>query len=303
MPLAWKLMIAVAIHAILTHAPCAMAQDLPPLQPAEQSAFAAIREKLAAAFGETSTPLRERRYVAEQCPTAPLPPESPFWSSVLQPYSGLPVFDCSKDYGAVKGRALVVLPSSEKAARWLLSACLKAGQTKSALAGCLDNLNHHVTTSNGWQFIVAGVIEEPAHYGYSGAEWADKACANVANQPLLFSFVDGITSRLAGRPRTSWREPLAKGCVRLSQPTDEELKGYLLLDPDAAGGVRNVGRIAGLSRSLYAACKQLAAPLSDSDWRAIVRTNLVTAWTSGDDALLDLLALAKFHPSGGCRLD
>jgi hypothetical protein len=273
----------------------------------EAQARQAILARARGITGEAKKKPAESRYVGQNCTGLTVASDSPFWQTVLAEYKGLPVRDCSPTGNGVKGRALVLLPKAESITRWIVSACKAAGRSGKLLASCGEALHQHVINQNGWQFIVAGLIREPAENGYGDEEKANAACRTVADREILFSFRDGITTTLQGRDRASWRESREKGCAPLPQPTDAELAEFLVTEPNSEpGSVKKYGRMAGLLKAQFIACdrafnKSTKTSLSDSEWRAVVRDNIRSAWDFETDAMLTMVARAKFTSKDGCK--
>lgn len=243
----------------------------------------------------------ESRYTAVNCVPGGVPADSPLWSGVLADYKTLPVQDCSPtinapqvEGGHLTGRALLLLPTATQAAAWIVSACEALGLAGASLGKCATTVLKYVNDQNNLQFVIAGVISEPNEEGYLKTEQADAACKSLSKANVLYSFRDGVTVRLKGQPRTSIRAGVEGGC-RPAQPQDVD--ALILSDPEK---VAEIGRVAGLSRSMYSSCTHEALP-GDDEWRRLVRTSMVEAWNSNRYSMMDIVARAIAAPSGTCR--
>jgi hypothetical protein len=265
---------------------------------------AVILERAKKITGENLTPPTEQRYVARNCASGGVPATSPLWSTVLAPYAGLPVQDCAPVRDGLKARALVLLPSAQQVATWIVEACRAIGHDGARLQACGTKLLSHMVGSNGLQFIVSGLIHEPKEFGFDSADRASPTCRATRSKEVLYSFRDGITVRLDGQPRISWRTSAATGCARI-QPTDAELELFLSTNPV---NVANFGRIAALTRAAYAGCANDPAVLprgdaaADARWRSIVAAAMKKAFEGPRYELLEIAARALLKPSGGCSM-
>ncbi len=262
-----------------------------------------LKEIVSLARKITGAPGAEKRYAAQNCVAGGPPRDSPLWQSVLADYKGLPVLDCSPTRsspgapgGLLTGRALLLLPSAEQVAEWIVSACEAQRMAGKTLQSCARRVLDHVNDQNGLQFVLSGVIHEPKKFGFSKADWAAKKCASTKDDEVLYSFRDGITVRLEGQSRTSFRSGPEDGC-RPQQPSD--LESLLTANP---AKVANYGRVAGIPRQLYSACAR-KPPLSDDAWRLIVRSTVIEAWSSTRYALMDAVAQAFVAPAGDCNIN
>ncbi|TQF27439.1 hypothetical protein UNPF46_30730 [Bradyrhizobium sp. UNPF46] len=266
-----------------------------------------LRGRATASF--VATDGKEKRYVGQHCED--VKPDSTYWNDVLADYHGLRVQDCrpEKSYTSsvgrtkvsVNARALVLLPSAEMVAATVFQACRRS-VPDTRLQECADTTLTHILESNGAQFVVSGLITEPKSEGYGAEERWDPICRKTKDEDVLFSFRDGVTVRLVGRDRTSWRASLKDGCKALAQPTEIELEEYLRAN---VASVKNYGRITDMHRDAYASCtnaSDLKAPNGDGAWRALVKANFIQAWKTGEDKILNEWVRAKFLPTESCSL-
>lgn len=90
---------------------------------------------------------------------------------------------------------LVVLMANagpERIARWLLTACADAGAERNpARARCLSRLYAHIKEQSGFQFPVAGLVDETK---IENGEVVRDVCAGIC----YFTFRDGIAVRIRG---------------------------------------------------------------------------------------------------------
>ncbi|WP_152602781.1 hypothetical protein [Caballeronia sordidicola] len=251
----------------------------------------------------TGKPPEEIRTTAGNCVPGGVPADSPFWNSVLIDYKNLSVQDCSPtikeptvEGGHLTGRALLLLPTAAQAAEWIVSACETQGLSGALLQKCATNVWDYVNGQNNLQFVIAGVITEPNSEGYlTATEAPNAACSKLAKAQVLYSFRDGITVKLKGQPRTSFRAGIEGGC-RPYQPKD--LAALIVTDPAT---VAIYGRVAGLTRALYSACTH-AAPPTDDAWRDLIKSSMIKAWSSNRYSMMDIVAQAIAAPRGACRL-
>jgi hypothetical protein len=273
----------------------------------DNEVVAGIAAKAKAQFQDAKG--KEKRYTGQHCDA--VGSTSPYWSSILPEYKGLPVQDCSplRSYNSSDGgteisvdsRALVLLPTAQMMADVIVNACKANGFSGDALKTCADKTYKYVIGSNGAQFIVSGLITEPKKEGYSQegtGEWTNPTCKKTAEEDVLYSFRDGVTVRLKGQSRSSWRSGENEGCKAMPQPSQKDFERYLTTEPES---VKNHGRIADLHRDIYAACAGVKK-LSDNEWRSLVRSNFIHAWKTGDDKLLTTWVRASLKPSAGCKL-
>jgi hypothetical protein len=268
--------------------------------PSDRSAITKEITKEAEAI--TGAPGGEGRTSAQNCVKGGVPNDSPLWGDVLADYKGLPVQDCSPTRpsgeapgGNLTGRALLLLPTAEQAAEWIVSACEALNLNSDALLSCAKTVLGYVNGQNNLQFVVAGVIHEPKKEGFGPHDNASKACVATGENEVLFSFRDGITVRLEGQQETSFRTPPSDGC-RATQPADLSA----LLNAKVVY-VASYGRVPGIPRAVYAACAGQKAP-SDAEWRTIVRSGMVAAWSSPKYPLMEAVAKAIVRPSGNCKI-
>jgi hypothetical protein len=269
-------------------------------QPSDRIAI--VAQIRASAEHITGKPPRENRYTAINCVAGGVPADSPLWNGVLADYRNLPVQDCSAtvrepavEGGYLTGRALLLLPTAVQVAEWVVSACEAQRLQGTLLQKRASAVLKYINGQNNLQFVIAGVISEPNTYGYSKTERADTACKKLANAKVLYSFLDGITVRLKGQPRTSFRSGIDGGC-RPNQPQD--LAAHIVTDPQK---VANFGRVAGLPRGAFSACTQAAFP-ADDVWRKLVKSSIIKAWSSKRYSMIDIVAQAIVAPDGNCRL-
>jgi hypothetical protein len=244
----------------------------------------------------------ERRTSAQNCVKDGVPDDSPLWGDVLGDYNGLPVQDCSPTRsspeapgGKLTGRALLLLPTAEQAAEWIVSACEALNLRGDALLSCAKTVLAYVNGQNNLQFVIAGVIHEPKMEGFGKRDKASKACVASKDNEVLFSFRDGITVKLEGQDETSFRIKASDGC-RATQPPDLSA----LLNAKVVY-VASYGRVPGIPRAVYAACAGQKAP-SDTEWRTIVRSGMAAAWSSPKYPLMEAVAKAIVRPSGHCKI-
>ena len=263
---------------------------------------AIIAEIIEEAKAITGAPGPEGRTSAQNCVKGGVPTDSPLWGDVLTDYKGLPVQDCSPTRsspeapgGKLTGRALLLLPTAEQASEWIVSACEALNLSSDALLSCAKTVLRYVNGQNNLQFVVAGVIHEPKSEGFGPHDEASKACVATGDHEVLYSFRDGITVRLEGNDETSFRTPPSNGC-RATQPPDLSA----LLNAKVVY-VASYGRVPGIPRAVFAACAGRRAP-SDVEWRTIVRSGMVAAWSSPKYPLMEAVAKAILRPSGDCRI-
>ena len=131
-------------------------------------------------------------------------------------------------------------------------------------------------------------------------------CVRTGGEDVLYSFRDGITVKLVGQERTSWRKGTNENCAPLPQPTDADLASFIEIE---VATVARYGRTAGVPRQVYAACTGDNSVLPareqapDEAWRRIVSASQIAAWNSDRYSLLELVTRAIVSPSGGCRID
>lgn len=262
------------------------------------AAVTAIAKRIEGLIGR---PPAENRTSAQGCFAGGVPKDSPFWQGVLAEYVGYPVQDCSPirpspnaPNGKLVGRAFLLLPNAIQTAEWIVSACESQGLTHTDLKACGTTLLDYINIQNNFQFVIAGVIHEEKSHGYRAAEKANAKCVQTRLEEVLYSFRDGITVRLQGQPRTSFRSDAKSGC-RPEQPSNLE---NILVTPPVY--VAEYGRIAGLPRSVYKACTGKSA-VSDDEWRKIVRSSFLEAWADKRYSLLELVAKALVKPTRECH--
>lgn len=251
----------------------------------------------------TGRPPVEGRYTAKNCVPGGVPASSSLWNTVLKDYKGLPVQDCSPVRPTeanptlqLKGRALLLLPTASQAAEWIVSACESQKQKGEALRQCARKVLAVVNGQNNLQYVISGTIHEPKWYGFDRQDRKSKKCVATKEEEVLYSFRDGITVRLKEQDRTSFRSGPEAGC-RAAQPDD--LDALLTIEPIHFA---NYGRMAGLSRNVYAACTGQSA-ISDEQWRDIVRSSFIEAWNEKTYSLMNIVAKAVLgRDNTGCYI-
>lgn len=258
------------------------------------AAQAQARAHFAHQLGEDRIPPKDTRYAAEHCD--PVPPNSPLWASVLKPYVGLPVQVCTSNGSGLTSRALLLLPTAEQLSRWVVTACVDAGQGGAKLASCWKGLADDINADNGFIFVVSGLIREPKSICVGQKIQHDKpACAKTLDDEVLYSFRDGITAHLVGQSETCLIDgPLCSAV----QPTDEAAAAFL---EAPVLNYRNAARVSGLYRDDYARCAGVPLP-DDATWVSVVRSSVLAAWSSDREPLISMRAKAKYGLSQTCAL-
>jgi hypothetical protein len=167
-------------------------------------------QSLVAAF---SAAIAEKRPLEESCTVLHGPTGNTKLDLILKPYferqaiishgaARFPIVDCT--YTAAKqgrsGRVIMMNPTADQLAVWIVTACTKAGVRPKNLSedDCMAKSARMIWFQSNAQYPITGYVPEPANL--CDESWPE---SNTA----LFGFRDGVTVGLDGTPHEAGNEP------------------------------------------------------------------------------------------------